>query len=298
MLISEIAPAKINLTLEIIGERHDGYHEISSLMQTIDLCDYLTFHKNPWLQIIPEYHNLPVGDNLPGFDRNNYLVKNLVYKTAEALKNKTGYNAGAVIELKKNIPSSAGLGGGSSDAAATLRGLNKLWNLKLSPDELAEIGAEVGSDVPFFVYGGTCIVSGRGEIVKPIKPLKHKWLLLILLPYNIKDKTKKLYSYVNEKNFTNGSFTKRLAESINDNNEETLINSCLFNSFETVFAQLYEDYKKWLKDFEDIGVSPIHLAGSGPSIYYISNNESEILGAAGKISSITNLSIYITRTVP
>ena len=83
-----------------------------------------------------------------------------------------------------------------------------------------------------------------------------------------------------------------------EEDEETLINSCLFNSFETIFAHLFEDYKKWLKDFKDIGVSPIYLSGSGPSIYYISNNESEILEAAEKISSITNLSIYITRTVP
>jgi len=298
MLISEIAPAKINLTLEIIGERNDGYHEILSLMQTIDLCDYLTFHKNPWLQIIPEYHNLPIGDNLPGFDRNNYLAKNLVYKTAEALKKRTGYKLGAVIELKKSIPSSAGLGGGSSDAAATLRGLNKLWNLKLSIDELAQVGAEVGSDVPFFVYGGTCVVSGRGEIVKPIKPLKPKWILLILLPYNIKDKTKKLYSSVNENDFTNGSFTKKFIECINNDEKNCIINSFIFNSFEKVFSSLYEDYKKWIKDFEDIGVSPLHLAGSGPSIYFISDDESKILEAAEKVSSITDLKIYITRTVP
>lgn len=297
MLKSEIAPAKINLTLEIIGGRRDGYHEISSLMQTIDLCDYLTFHKNPWLQIIPEYHNLPASDNLPGFDRNNYLAKNLVYKTAEALKNKTGYKSGAVIELKKNIPSSAGLGGGSSDAAATLRGLNKLWNLKLSLDELAEIGAQVGSDVPFFIYGSTCIVKGRGEQVKQIKAINPKWILIILLPFEIKDKTKKLYSHVGIKNFTDGSFTNNLAKSICKNSED-IINTSLFNAFEIIYAEIFEDYKKWIKDFEDIGVCPVHLAGSGPSLYYISNNESEVLEAAEKISSITNLSIYITRTVP
>ena len=297
MLISEIAAAKINLTLEIICKRSDGYHEISSLMQTIDLCDYLTFHKNSWLQIIPEYHNLPAGDNLPGFDRNNYLAKNLVYKTAEALKNKTGYDSGAVIELKKNIPSSAGLGGGSSDAAATLRGLNKLWNLKLSLHELADIGASVGSDVPFFIYGSTCIVKGRGEIVAQLKPMKNKWILIILLPFEIKDKTKKLYSHITENNYTDGSFTKKMAEKICCDSGCTS-NLLLFNAFESIYAEIFEDYKKWINDFKDIGISPLHLAGSGPSVYFISDDESEVLEAAEKISSITNFRVYITRTVP
>jgi len=297
MLISEIAPAKINLTLEILGKRNDGYHEISSLMQTVDLCDYLTFHKNTWLQIIPEYHNLPASDNLPGFDRNNYLVKNLVYKTAEALKTKTGYESGAVIELKKNIPSSAGLGGGSSDAAATLRGLNKLWNLKLSLAELAEIGASVGSDVPFFIYGSTCIVKGRGEIIKQLKPIKHKWILIILLPFEIKDKTKKLYSHVTENNYTDGSFTEKFAEEIS-HKSGSVFDLLLFNAFEPIYTEIFEDYKKWVIDFKDIGVSPLHLAGSGPSVYFISDDESEVLEAAEKISSIANFRVYITRTVP
>ena len=297
MLISEIAPAKINLTLEILGKRQDGYHEISSLMQTVDLCDYLTFHKNPWLQIIPEYHNLPASDNLPGFDRNNYLVKNLVYKTAEALKSATGYESGAVIELKKNIPSSAGLGGGSSDAAATLRGLNKLWNLKLPLHELAEIGSSVGSDVPYFIYGSTCVVKGRGEIVKQLEAIRHKWILIILLPFEIKDKTKKLYSHVIENNFTDGSFTERLAERI-CSNSEGVSDLRLFNTFESIYDEIFEDYKKWITDFKDIGISPLHLAGSGPSVYFISDDESEVLEAAEKISSIANFRLYITRTVP
>ena len=297
MLISEIAPAKINLTLEILGKRDDCYHEISSLMQTIDLCDYLTFHKNPWLQIIPEYHNLPASDNLPGFDRNNYLAKNLVYKTAEALKSKTGYESGAVIELKKNIPSSAGLGGGSSDAAATLRGLNKLWNLKLSLYELAEIGSSVGSDVPFFIYGSTCIVKGRGELVRQLKAIKHKWILIILLPFEIKDKTKKLYSHVTKNNFTDGCFTDKLAEEINSNSG-CVSDLRLFNSFEFIYSEIFEDYKKMIADFKDIGTSPLHLAGSGPSVYFISDDETEVLEAAEKISSITNFRVYITRTVP
>jgi len=294
---SEIAPAKVNLTLEITGKRDDGYHDIASIMQTIDLCDCLTFHENSWLQIIPEYHNLPKADDLHGFDRNNYLVKNLVYKAAETLKRKVGYKSGAVIELKKNIPSSAGLGGGSSDAAAALKGLNKLWKLNLSSKELAQIGSEVGSDVPFFIYGGTCFASGRGEKIKPIKNLSAKWMLIILLPYNIKDKTKKLYSYVKTKNYTSGSYCADLVSSIKMDSDKNFDES-LFNAFEEIYIDIFEDYKKWIKEFKEIGVYPVHLAGSGPAVFYISNDETAILEAAEKISSVTDLSIYISRTVP
>lgn len=297
MLKSEIAPAKINLTLEITGKRIDGYHDIISIMQTIDLCDCLTFHENPWLQIIPEYHNLPAGDKLPGFDRNNYLVKNLVYRTADILKKETGYKSGAIIELKKNIPSSAGLGGGSSDAAATLRGLNRLWNLKLSPENLAEIGAKVGSDVSFFIYGGTCIVSGRGEQIKKIYPVNGKWVLIILLPFSIKDKTKTLYSHVDSENFTSGEYTKMVAEDIYKN-QKKILKENFFNVFEFIYQKLFDDYGKWIKELNVLGVSPVHLAGSGPAVFYLSDDESEVLEAAEKISNKTDLSIYITRTVP
>lgn len=294
---SEIAPAKINLTLEISGKRDDGYHDIFSLMQTIDLCDYLTFHKNPWLQIIPEYHNLPATDSLPGFDRNNYLVKNLVYKAAETLKNHTNYKNGAVIELKKSIPSAAGLGGGSSDAAAALRGLNRLWNLKLSDSELAEIGLMVGSDVPYFIYGGTCIVSGRGERIKKIKPIPPKWILVILLPFDFKEKTKKLYSYVNSRNYSSGDITKNLEEKIKDEKYSNIRND-LFNAFEDIYAEFFEEYKIWVKKFSELGIEKVHLAGSGPSVFYISADEADVLEAAEKISNIANLQLYITRTVP
>lgn len=298
MLKSEIAPAKINLTLEILGKREDGYHEINSLMQTIDLCDYLTFHKNPWLQIIPEYHNLPVSDNLPGFDRNNYLVKNLVYKAAETLKKYTNYKKGAVIELKKNIPSSAGLGGGSSDAAAALRGLNRLWNLRLSNKELAEIGLMVGSDVPYFIYGGTCIISGRGENIKRIKPISPKWILVILLPLNFKEKTKKLYSYVNSKNYSTGDITKKLVKKIKSAEYQNNIRQDLFNAFEDIYLSYFEEYKIWIKKFYELEIEKVHLAGSGPCVFYISSDEADVLEAAEKISNITNLQLYIARTVP
>ena len=124
-------------------------------MQTVDLCDVLTFWDNEWIHIVPEYHRLPNTDSLARVDHSNYLRKNLVYIAANLLKKETGYQGGALIQLKKNIPSAAGLGGGSSDAAAALKGLNRLWKLGLSNDELIDIGSKIGSDIAFFIHGGT-----------------------------------------------------------------------------------------------------------------------------------------------
>ena len=318
-MICELAPAKINLTLEILNKRADGYHDINSVMQTIDLCDTLTFWENDWIQVIPEYYNLPSEDTLPCNENLNYLKNNLVFKAALILKEETGCRKGALIQLKKYIPSSAGLGGGSSDAAATLKGLNKLWNLKLSMKELAEIGSKIGSDISFFIYGGTCLSRGRGEIIEKIKSISKKWLVVILLPLRINDKTKKLYSYVTFKNYSDGKFTKNLIENINNNgcnNFQNLIStnnknfknntngseidSLLFNIFETIYNEYFEEYKNWADKLNKIIDKPFHLSGSGPSIFYISEKEQEIIKIAKKIEEIEALKLtkYIAQTIP
>lgn len=230
-MICQLAPAKINLTLEVLGKRADGYHEIISVMQTIDICDVLTFWENEWIKIIPDYNNLPEKDSLFFYDDHNYLNNNLVYKAAILLKEISGYKGGAVIYLHKNIPSSAGLGGGSSDAAAALKGLNKLWKLNLTNDELAEIGSKIGSDIPFFIYGGTCIARGRGEILEKINSLPEKWLTVVLLPINIKQKTKVLYSMITPKNYTNGFHTTKILNAIlNSSNSEIFEKDINFNN--------------------------------------------------------------------
>ena len=149
-MITEHAYAKLNLTLEVVGKREDGYHDLASIIQTVDLYDTLEFIEDD--EIALECSDYSIAG--PG---------NLVVKAAEALRQETGVALGARIRLTKRIPVSAGLGGGSADAAATLRGLNQLWGLNLTERRLADIGARVGSDVPFLVSGGTAFVSGRGE---------------------------------------------------------------------------------------------------------------------------------------
>lgn len=296
-MICEIAPAKVNLTLEIIGRRDDGYHDIESVMQTIDICDVLTFWENEWIQVVPEYSGLPAKDMLFGEDKNNYLFDNLVYKAALLLKEETGYSSGALINLRKSIPSAAGLGGGSSDAAATLRGLNQLWKLNLSQDDLAQLGAKIGSDVPYFIYGGTCVVTGRGEKVKKVKDLKTKWMTVILLPLAMPNKTAKLYSYINPYNYSGGEYSSRLLDKLGPNNGGNNFQSELFNVFERVYSTQFKQFSYWIDKLQSMGIAPIHLAGSGPAVYFISSSREKVRDITRLLEG-SGLSNYVARTVP
>ncbi|MCX7793735.1 MAG: 4-(cytidine 5'-diphospho)-2-C-methyl-D-erythritol kinase [Thermodesulfovibrionales bacterium] len=162
-----LAPAKINWFLHVMDKRPDGYHEIMSLMQLINLYDEIEIEPEERLLVETEL-NIPQEENI-------------AYKAACFLKKETGYKGGAIIRIKKNIPHGAGLGGGSSDAATTLIGLNKIWGLNLSIKELSEIGASLGSDVPFFLKGPAGVVSGRGEIIENID-IKESYVLLLVKP--------------------------------------------------------------------------------------------------------------------
>jgi len=165
------APAKINWFLKVGQKRPDGYHEILSLMQFITLYDELSFTPSEDITVSienPEMLNIPMKDNL-------------VFKAALKLKEITGTVKGASIKIKKEIPSGAGLGGGSSDAAVTLKGLNDLWSLGLKNNELMDIASRIGSDVPFFLNGPAAVVRGRGDIVERIN-LKESHILLLVKP--------------------------------------------------------------------------------------------------------------------
>jgi 4-diphosphocytidyl-2-C-methyl-D-erythritol kinase len=161
------APAKVNLTLEVLGKRDDGFHAIRSVMQWITLADTLTLEHATDL-------SLTCSD--PGLDG----PENLVWKAAGLLRREAGTTQGARLTLDKNIPVAAGLGGGSSDAATTLIGLNQLWRLGIPHPRLMELGAELGSDVPFFMgESAAMLVEGRGEVLSPLPPLPQKWLVLV-----------------------------------------------------------------------------------------------------------------------
>ena len=161
------APAKVNLFLEVLGKRPDGYHEIATLMVAVRLFDTLVFREANDLTLRCSDKRLPAGPD------------NLVLKAANLVRERTGCKKGANIRLVKRIPLAAGLAGGSTDAAATLAALNRLWQLGLSANDLAKLGGEIGSDIPFFFRTPAAWCSGRGEIVAPVTlPIPLDFVLL------------------------------------------------------------------------------------------------------------------------
>ena len=191
-------PAKINLTLEVLGKRDDGYHEIASVMQAVSLFDTLTLSMAEDVQLISDVPEIGTRDNL-------------VYRTAELLKREKGVDEGVEIRLSKGIPIAAGMGGGSSDAAATLLGLNHLWGLGVDIEELTGLAVRLGSDVPFFLSGGTALAEGRGERITPLPTPPTTWLALALQPNPLENKTAAAYKALTPRDYTDGQKTARLA---------------------------------------------------------------------------------------
>jgi 4-diphosphocytidyl-2-C-methyl-D-erythritol kinase len=275
--ISLKAPAKINLFLEILGKRNDGYCEIETVMQEIDLVDNLQFEE------IQEGVKLKCNDkNIPS-DENN-----LVCKAANLILNECGIKKGVLISLEKNIPVGAGLGGGSSDAAATLKALNLLWKIGLNDAELMEFAAKLGSDIPFFIKGKTALCSGRGEKITPIE-VKSEMNYLVIFPHinistatiyrNLKiDLTKKI---IDVSFFLNALKYPKVAG----------ISKLLFNRLEEVIFVTYPDLldvKKALDHFDFCGLS---VSGSGSAFFGLCRDRQQAKAIKSKIelSSIGNV---------
>jgi 4-diphosphocytidyl-2-C-methyl-D-erythritol kinase len=252
-MIEVPAPAKVNLVLEVLNKRNDGYHEVRSLMQAINFCDLLRIETAYELSFECNISNLQTPDNL-------------VMKAAELLRTTFGCKRGAKIQLEKKIPSGTGLGGGSSDAAIALLALNRLWNLHVKLPDLLRLGAQLGSDVPFFLHRGMALVKGRGEQVIPLPSVPIPWFVVLLpaLP-EMPGKTKNLYARLKERHFTHGQYTSDVMQSWSI--DYRIDPGKLFNVFDEVAFDVFpelEDY--WLK-FKEAGADNIHLAGSGPSIF-------------------------------
>jgi len=260
-MLTILAPAKLNLTLEVLAKRPDGFHEIRSVIQTINLCDSLRFQLS---------QNIQFKSNLPDW----VPEESLVSKAASLLQQTTGCSKGTAIEVSKRIPLLSGLGGDSSDAAATLRGLNKLWGLGLSPKKLLELAAQLGSDVAFFLYRGTALVEGRGEMVTPLPPLPHMWVVL-MIPHvpRLPRKTEQLYASLKATDYTDGQITKRLVEELKTGREFTP--SLLFNTFENVAFTRFSELSVYREHIVKVGATDVHLAGSGPTLFTLVKDKTQ-----------------------
>lgn len=248
--------AKVNIGLEVLRRASDGYHAIKTILQTIDLEDKITFSLDTDL-ILDE----------SGFA--NFGEENLVFKTARLLQKTTNCKQGARIQLKKNIPVSAGLGGGSSNAATTLMGLNRLWGLQLNQAALHKIAVTLGSDVPFFLYGGTALAEGRGESITPIPSIRSRQLLLVCPKNTIPSKTKTLFLSLQQRHFSSGHRIAKLATKLASGEQDI---GSLYNTFNNLALEIFPGQQEVINAFKKSGAENISLSGTGPSIFTITNN--------------------------
>jgi 4-diphosphocytidyl-2-C-methyl-D-erythritol kinase len=251
-----LAPAKLNLALTVTGRRGDGYHKIDTVMTTLDLADRVTLSPASELSVTLS------GEFTRGID----AADDLSGLAARALAAAAERDPGVAIEVRKKIPSPAGLGGGSSDAAAVLRGLNRLWGLDWSTERLANVGAKIGSDVPFFVHGGTAHCTGRGEIVEPLRDLTPQRALVLLPPVPISPgKTARLYGALHEHDYSDSDRPERLARRIARGAPPPT--NDLVNTFEQVVERTEPELVAHYAMYTEAGAPRLHLCGAGPAVY-------------------------------
>jgi 4-diphosphocytidyl-2-C-methyl-D-erythritol kinase len=256
------APAKINLSLDVLYKRPDGFHEVEMIMTTIDLADRveLTLLEQDKIHILS--HNRYVPDD----------QRNLAFQAAQLLKDRYQVKKGVQITIEKTIPVAAGLAGGSSDAAATLRGLNRLWELGLTLDELANLGSEIGSDVSFCVYGGTALARGRGEMITDLPAPPTCWVILAK-PF-IGVSTAEVYRRLD----LNGMEHPNINEMVKaiENNDYQSVCDTVGNVLEDVTLKLHPEVAQIKEQMKRFGADAVLMSGSGPTVFGIVQHDSRM----------------------
>lgn len=256
------APAKINLTLDVTGKRPNGYHDLRMIMQSIDLCDELTLSRSPKAGIHFSM-NRELPDGCPP-------EKNLVYRAADLMQRRYSLPGGIQIYLNKQIPAAAGLAGGSTDCAATLIGINRLYQLGLTQEELCELGVTLGADVPFCIRQGTMLSEGIGEILTPLSPIPSLWVLLIKPDISVS--TAYVYQHLDLKHLDYHPETEKMLDAIRRKDAASICQQ-LSNVLETVTIPAYpvlSEIKQFLKENHAVGTL---MSGSGPSTYGLFQDE-------------------------
>lgn len=253
------APAKINLTLDVLYKRPDNYHEVEMIMTTVDLADRigLESREDGLIKIMSADPYVPDDD------------RNFAYQAAKLLKNLYKIEQGVTIHIEKEIPIAAGLAGGSSDAAATLRGLNELWNLGLTLDELAELGAKIGSDVSFCVYGGTALATGRGTDIQAIATPPACYVVLAKPKVGVS--TAEIYGNLNVDEIEHPN-TEQMIHAIETQNYELICES-LGNVLESVTFKLYPEVVTIKEQMQRFGADAVLMSGSGPTVFGLVDSE-------------------------
>lgn len=283
MEIIEKAPAKINLGLDVLYKRDDGYHELEMIMASIDLADRLTFS--------PLEENKIIIDTNSGFlptDR-----KNNIFQAIEMMKYHYHFEGGVHVELQKNIPVAAGLGGGSSDAAATFRGINHLFQLNADLEDLKKLSIPIGTDIPFCLEGKTALVTGLGEIVTPLScALPQCWIVLVKPKISVS--TPRVFSKIDVDTLAHPNITA-LKEAI-EKNDYTELTNHLGNSLETYTSSKFPIVQHIKEKMIEFGADAAVMSGSGPTVIALCEKHSRALHVANSLKGFCQ-EVYVVRTL-
>ena len=251
--------AKINLHLQVVGRRTDGFHDLCTVFQTISLYDTIEVRQSPEIDMTCNDRKVPVDE------------RNLVIRAARMLCDTYKVNCGAQIHLEKRIPAPGGLGGGSSNAAVTLMALAKLWELDACPADLHRLAETLGSDVPFFLYGGTALGMGRGEIVEPITEFVEK-CMLVVTP-NVAVATREAFKRLNLPALTKQDSKRKLQICRFDLESADFKYTAFKNDFETTVFAAYPEVERVKNTLLDLGADRAMLSGSGGSVFAVFDKE-------------------------
>lgn len=263
------AHAKLNWSLDILGIRPNGYHELDMLMQRIELADEMSFENSRWMKLTIDGQLLPVGN------------RNLVIRAANALNEYMGTRKGANIKLKKCIPVRAGLGGGSADCAAALIALNNLWKFRLPVETLCEIGAKLGADVPFCIRGGLCRVSGIGEIIEPLQ-CGPRIPMVILHPGGGLS-TQTVFGKFDSENYpTLHVDTMAVARAVQAG-DLTAYAQVSGNALEGPAIALMGEVADAMQQLRDAGAAAVRMSGSGSAVFGLFESDAQAAKAAASL---------------
>ena len=282
MDIIEKAPAKINLGLDVLHKREDGYHELEMVMSSVDLADRLVFERLPEDKIIVETNKA----FLPIDKRNN------VYQAAAILKERYGITEGIKISITKSIPVAAGLGGGSTDCAAALRGMNRLWELNLSMEELISMGVEVGTDVPYCLYGTTAYIAGKGEVVEPLVPMPQCWVVLVKPRISVS--TRKIFQQVDMEQLSHPDM-KKLSEAIVEQDYQKML-TYMGNSLEDITIPKHPVIQQIKDRMMKYGADVALMSGSGPTVFALCQKHSRAQRIVNGLKGFCE-EVYLVRTL-
>jgi 4-diphosphocytidyl-2-C-methyl-D-erythritol kinase len=282
-MITTVAPAKINWTLEVLRRREDGYHEVRTVMQTIDLCDEVSADTDEGLTIA---RNTPYASD----------EDDLVAKAAHALAKQAGVEARAAISVRKRIPVGAGMGGGSSDAAAALRVLREMWGVDIMSDALSEVAVSLGSDVAFFLRGGTAVAEGRGERVTAMPDVATTWLVLLVPPLGMAEKTRRMYGALQPGDFSTGSGADTFLAHVKSG--RPLGDAPLCNAFERAAYQMFEGLAFFRDALTEAGARTVRLCGAGPSLFCVASGEEEARAMRARVARVRRgEKVHVVRTL-